>query len=65
MSGTWSGGYSGSSACTTGAGGQCMVTSGTISKRKNSVTFAVTNITGTLTYQASSNDMTSVTATKP
>ncbi len=65
VSGTWSGGYSGNSACTTGAGGQCMVTSGTISKRKNSVTFTVTNITGTLTYQASSNDMTSVTATKP
>lgn len=64
VSGTWSGGYNGNSSCVTTAG-QCIVTSGTISKRKTSATFTVTNVTGPLTYQPASNDTSSATATKP
>ena len=40
MTGEWSGGYSGTSWCTT-ENGQCTVTTGNISKRKTSVTFTV------------------------
>lgn len=64
VSGVWTGGYSGNSSCTTDASGQCRVTSGSIPKR-SSTTFTVTNITGALTYQASSNDVTSITVSKP
>ncbi|HSV34366.1 MAG TPA: S8 family serine peptidase [Ramlibacter sp.] len=55
VSGSWSGGYSGSSSCTTGASGQCSVTSGNISKRKASATFTITNVIGALTYQSGGN----------
>lgn len=66
VSGTWSGGYSGSSSCTTGGDGTCTVTSGTISKRKSSATFTVNNVTGALTYTSGSNDVpNSVTVTRP
>lgn len=65
VSGTWSDGYSGASSCTTTATGRCSVTSGNVSKRKSSVRFAVTNVSGALTYQASSNEVTSVTVLKP
>ena len=65
VSGTWSGGYSGSSSCNTGASGQCAVTSGNIPKRKTSVTFTVTGVSGAVTYQAGSNHVTSITLSKP
>jgi len=55
VSGNWSDGYSGNSSCTTGTNGQCSVTSGNIPKRKASTTFTVTNVSGALTYQSSSN----------
>lgn len=55
VSGAWSDGYSGNSSCTTGTNGQCGVTSGNIPKRKTSATFTVTNVSGALTYQSSSN----------
>jgi serine protease AprX len=64
VSGTWGGGYSGNSSCTT-VDGQCTVASGTIPKRKGSVTFTVTSVSGALTYQAGSNDVTSTTVLKP
>lgn len=66
VSGAWSGGYSGNSSCNTSSNGQCIVTSGTIPKRKTTATFTVTNVTGTgLAYQPVSNKETSITATKP
>jgi serine protease AprX len=56
VSGSWSGGYSGSASCTTNGNGQCSVTTGNISKTKGSVTFTVNNVThATLTYQSSAN----------
>ena len=63
VSGTWSGGYSGNSSCTTAADGQCGVASGNISKRKASATFTVTNVTGALTYQPGS--ITNITVYRP
>lgn len=72
VSGAWSDGYSGNSSCTTGANGQCSVTSGNIPKRKNSATFTVTNVSGALTYLPTSNhdpdgdsNGTSITVFKP
>jgi len=64
VSGVWSGGYSGNASCVT-ADGQCTLTSGTIPKRKTSATFTVTGVSGSLTYDAGSNDATTVTVTKP
>jgi serine protease AprX len=55
VSGEWSGGYSGTSSCTTGTSGQCDVASGGIPKRMSSVTFTVTDVTDTLTYQSGGN----------
>jgi len=55
VSGTWSGGLSGSASCNT-AGGTCTVTTGTLSKSKTGATFTVTNITASgATYVPSSN----------
>lgn len=68
VSGTWSGGYSGNSSCVALSGqSQCEVTSGTIPKRKASATFTVTNVTGTLTYDAPRNhpNPATVTVAKP
>lgn len=57
VAGTWSGGYSGTSTCTTGAAGQCSVTSGNISTKKSSTTFAVTNVTmASKTYAGGNHD---------
>jgi serine protease AprX len=54
--GTWSGGYSGTTQCTTGGSGQCTVQTGGVSKNQTSVTFTVNNVThATYTYQPSSN----------
>ena len=55
MTGTWSGGFSGSASCTTDAAGQCVVQTGSISRNKPSVTFTVTNVTSSLTYAAAGN----------
>jgi hypothetical protein len=55
VSGTWSGGFSGSASCNT-AGGVCTVTSGNLAKSKTSVTFTVTNVTASgATYVPASN----------
>ena len=57
VSGNWSGGFSGADySCTTGAGGQCSVTSGSVGKRNASMTFTVGGVTDTtLTYDAPAN----------
>ena len=65
VTGTWSGGYSGTSSCTT-AGGQCAVATGNINKRKTSATFTVTAIAGpSLAYQPAGNHATAVTVNRP
>lgn len=43
LSGSWSGGYTGSASCTTGSNGRCKVTTGSIPSSSTSVTFTVTN----------------------
>jgi VCBS repeat-containing protein len=54
--GNWSGGFSGTGSCTTAGNGKCTVTSGSIAKKKSSVTFTAGSVThATLTYQSSSN----------
>ena len=55
VTGTWSGGFSGSASCTTDAAGQCVVQTGNMSRNKPSVTFTVTNVTSSLTYAAAGN----------
>ena len=56
VSGTWSGGYSGTGACTTGSNGLCQVKTGTISKKNTSVTFTVSGAAKTsYVYQAADN----------
>jgi hypothetical protein len=73
VSGTWTGGYSGSASCTTNTAGQCSLTTGSMSRNRSSVTFTVGNVThGTLTYTAASNhdpdgdsNGTSITVLKP
>lgn len=64
VTGTWSGGFSGSSSCSTSTG-QCIVTSGTIPKRKTTATFTVTNVSGEFAYQPGSNHPASITVVKP
>ncbi|WP_137892246.1 S8 family serine peptidase [Ramlibacter sp. 2FC] len=63
VSGVWSGNYSGNSSCTTNSKGQCSVSSGTV-PRRGSVTFTVSNLTGALAYEPSSNEISSVTVSK-
>jgi PKD repeat protein len=59
VTGTWSGGYSGTAACikTTDSNGQCVVDSDSIHKRFDSVTFTVQDVThGTVSsYDATAN----------
>ncbi|HEX6288617.1 MAG TPA: S8 family serine peptidase [Herpetosiphonaceae bacterium] len=56
VTGSWSGGITGTGTCTTNASGQCSVTSGNISTKNASATFTVTNVTqASYTYQSSSN----------
>lgn len=56
VSGTWSGGTSGSGSCTTASGGTCVITSGNIQKKATSATFTVTTVTGNnLSYSSGSN----------
>jgi len=56
VSGTWSGGATGTGTCTTGAGGTCSIVSASLKKRDNTATFTVTGITASgLSYSASQN----------
>jgi thermitase len=56
VSGTWSGGATGTGTCTTGAGGTCSIVSASLKKRDNTATFTVRGITAPgLSYSASQN----------
>ena len=67
VSGTWSGGFSGTGLCITGASGQCSVTSGKIPRKQKNMTFAVDSVTHnpSLTYVAGDNHVTWITVFKP
>ncbi len=73
VTGTWSGGLTGSGSCITNASGICSITSANVSTSKSSVTFTVGSITAAgYTYQSSSNhdpeadsNGTAITITKP
>jgi serine protease AprX len=67
VSGTWSGGASGSGSCTTTSTGSCVVSSATLNAKKASATFTVTGIAATgYTYTPSANTApSSVTVAKP
>lgn len=64
VTGEWSGGYSGTSSCST-AGGECTVSTGTIAKKKTSVTFTVKSVTGALSYEPAGDHPASITVPKP
>lgn len=56
VTGAWSGGYSGSASCTTGASGTCSVSTGNMKLTKTSVTFTVSGLTATgYVYDATAN----------
>jgi hypothetical protein len=72
VSGSWSGGASGSPVCTTGSNGQCAVSVAGVHKRNGSVTFSVVNLSNGLTYDSAANhdsdgdsDGTTITVSKP
>ena len=73
VSGTWSGGTSGTDSDTTGTDGTVSFTTGSLAKRIGSVTFTITSVTGAnLTYDPSANhdpdtdsNGTSITVNKP
>jgi serine protease AprX len=67
VTGTWSGGYSGTGTCTTRKAGQCKVSSGKMPASETSVTFTVDNIAhATLVYEPTVNDVPeSLTVAKP
>lgn len=73
VTGTWSGGVSGTVTCITNSVGTCSVTSPSISNLQPSVTFTITNIThATLTYNQPANhdpdgdsNGTSITVSRP
>lgn len=73
VSGTWSGGFTGTDSCVTDATGKCSISTGNVSTRKASVTFTVNSLSGTgFTYTASANhdpdgdsNGTAITVTKP
>ena len=73
VSGAWSGGYTGTASCTTGADGQCSLATGPVSTKANSVTFAVESVAhASFSYQPTDNadpdgdsDGTSITVCKP
>jgi hypothetical protein len=73
VSGTWSGGLTGTGTCVTNASGVCTITSANISTRNASATFTVSSISASgYAYQASSNhdpdgdsSGTTLTITKP
>jgi len=54
--GTWSGGGTGTSTCTTGAAGTCLIQSPSVKKSSSQTTFTITNVTTSgLTYTAAQN----------
>jgi hypothetical protein len=56
VTGTWSGGISGNSTCTTSSVGTCSITSPNIRNNQPNVTFTINNVTHvTLTYNQSAN----------
>ncbi|NJC95717.1 MAG: hypothetical protein FIB03_05145 [Anaerolineae bacterium] len=57
VTGSWSGGTTGTSSCVTNASGQCSVTSSNMNSKKTSVTFTVTGLSGGsgYTYNSSAN----------
>ena len=56
VSGTWSGGYTGTGSCTTGTTGLCQAKTGTVSRKNASVTFTVAGATKTsYVYHATDN----------
>lgn len=65
VTGNWSNGFTGSASCTTGSDGRCSVSTGNIHNRNSSVTFTVTNVTGSLTYDPSANKENSIIVVKP
>jgi hypothetical protein len=73
VSGSWSGGITGTASCVTNAGGQCSVTSGNVSTKSASVTFTVTSVTqSSYAYQSGGNhdpdgdsNGTAITVTRP
>jgi subtilisin family serine protease len=67
VSGSWSGGTTGSASCVTNSSGQCSILRNLSKSRVSSVTFTVNNIThSSMTYSPSSNDVgASVTINKP
>jgi serine protease AprX len=73
VSGTWSGGTTGTASGTTSAAGTVSFTSPSLTKRIGSVTFTITGVTGaTLAYDSSANhdadgdsDGTRITVYKP
>ena len=57
VSGTWSGGATGSSTCTTDSNGMCIISRNNIKQQVTSLVFTVTNITHlSLVYDATAND---------
>jgi hypothetical protein len=61
VTGQWNGDNKKSSSCTTGASGTCQVT---LKGNDNSKTFAVTGITGSMTYASGDNVVTQITITR-
>lgn len=55
VSGSWSGGFSGTAQCTTGSDGRCTLTSGTIKRNSKTARFSVQNVTYS-SYAYASND---------
>ncbi|HEX2034759.1 MAG TPA: PQQ-dependent sugar dehydrogenase, partial [Chloroflexota bacterium] len=72
VQGSWSSGQPAGASCTTDSAGRCSVTSGSIPRRTDRVTFTVTGVSHTLPYAAAGNhdpdgdsDGTRVTVVKP
>ncbi|MDY7076208.1 MAG: Ig-like domain-containing protein [Chloroflexota bacterium] len=55
VSGSWSGGASGSGECTTGSDGRCSVSTGYIWRGYSSTTFTVNNVADSLVYEPADN----------
>jgi subtilisin family serine protease len=56
VSGAWSGGYTGTATCTTGAAGTCSVVTGNMKTTKSSATFTVSDVSASgYVYDAAAN----------
>jgi hypothetical protein len=55
VSGTWSNGANGSGDCPTNQSGVCTVSKGGLKNNVSAVTFTVTGISGSVTYDANGN----------